>query len=691
MYSPGLGRANSRVAGRWKACRPLRARLCLSFLAALLALASCAGPADLAVSPATTQAPASAGGALQVTTDPTGATCLLDGVRAGTTPLGIPLTIGSHVVRLEMEGFEADETEIEVVAGQQVRIARALRDVAAPAVDLDDTRNRVYPEDGLKVVASAQDNVAVARMSLSLGDEVLLAVEESSLRYNVDTRSLSAGVHHLIVAAWDTAGNVTRVEQPFEVVADGAQATPTPRPLATAQPGVTQPSATRVLTATATPPATVTVSAQAAGKRVEVTWGEISIDTYAYEDARYTDPEGAGQPYPLLHRDSVGSPRAKTYQVLRMRNEYLELTLLPSLGGRIYQCRFLPTDQDLFYNNSVIKPTHWGPADQEWWLSAGGMEWCLPVDEHGYVSAEAWQPQVVSNPDGSATVTMRIEEQSRRIIARVDITLKPGEGGFHLRTTLSNMDAEPKSFQYWMNAMLAPGSHSVTSGLRFYYPASEVLVHSRGDSSLPDAHAAMPWPVYNGRDMASYANWNNYLGFFAPDLAEPYTAVYDDGTELGMVRIFPEDVAQGAKLFGFGEGFDSADYTDDGSQYVEMWGGLTPTFWDYATLEPNATISWEETWYVLARSGGPSRANAEASLHVSRSAEQLDVVVASPAAHDWTLRVMQGDTVLLNEAISVRPDANYLAHLPLGSGTSGRTLRITLTDATGRSVLSYDA
>ncbi|MHB0856652.1 MAG: DUF5107 domain-containing protein [Anaerolineae bacterium] len=690
MYQE-LGRLMYRVGRGHRVGWIQRARLGPSLLAVLLLLVSCsspAGPPDSTATPAT--------GTLQVVSLPAGAVCLLDGQSSGTTPAELTLAPGEYRVRLELEGFRAAEMDVDVLAGRQAQVSQTLRDIAAPKVHLAAVPTQLGPEDGLKVIASALDNVGVARMALSVGSQVLHQVDEASLRYNIDTRTLDAGAHRLVVEAWDLEGNVARVEQPFEITTMVAQQEPTAPQDLEDQPTPTQPVGELTQAgqdegpegqATATP----TTPSQAPSSRVEVTWGEITIDTYAYEDALYTDPDRVGHPYSLLARDRIGGPRPKTYQVLRMRNEYLELTLLPALGGRIYQARFLPTGQDLFYNNSVIKPSHWGPADQEWWLAAGGMEWCLPVDEHGYVTAEPWQPHVIPNTDGSATVSMRIEERSRRIATRVDITLKPGEGSFHLRTTLTNMDAESKSFQFWMNAMLAPGAHSVTPGLRFYYPTSEVVVHSRGDSTLPDAHATMAWPVHNGRDLGSYANWRNWLGFFAPNLRQPYTAVYDDGSELGMVRVFPSDVAQGAKLFAFGEGFDSAPYTDDGSQYVEMWGGLTPTFWDYATLEPNATVSWDETWYVLARSGGPSLANAEASLHVSRTAEYLDIVVASPGEHDWTLRVTQGDAVLLSETASVRPDSTHFARIPLSTSAASKTLLVTLTDPSGRIVLAYTA
>lgn len=458
-------------------------------------------------------------------------------------------------------------------------------------------------------------------------------------------------------------------------------ATESPRPVPSVTPS-DEPTATSV-------PAEPTPHATVLPKAVSVEWGEITINTYEYESALYTDPEKAGHPYPLLHEDRVGPPRPHTYRALRMRNEYLELTLLPELGGRIYQCRFLPTGQDLFYNNPVIKPSHWGPGDQGWWLAAGGMEFCLPVDEHGYVTAQPWETTVTKQQDGSAVAAMQILEQSRNVWARVEVTLKPGESAFHLRTAITNPDDKAKELQFWINTMLSPGTPSVQPSLTFYYPASEVIVHSRGDRSLPDARHVMSWPVHDGRDWSQYGTWRDWLGFFAPSLHAPFTAVYDPSAELGLVRVFPPMKARGAKLFGFGLDFkDSSSYTDNGSQYVEMWGGWTPTFWDYGTIERKSTVGWDETWYVLSKSGGPSIATAKASVHVKRQGQILQISVACPVESRWTLAVTRNSEPWYAQAIHVRPDAPFMAEFSLQENTLSEELTIELIDETGQPEIS---
>lgn len=118
----------------------------------------------------------------------------------------------------------------------------------------------------------------------------------------------------------------------------------------------------------------------------------ISIRSYVYEPhlQQALDTQ-RGVRYLWLDRAIYGEPSAETvvlrpFRAVILENAYLQLTILPGLGGRIYECIFKPTGQNIFYRNEVLKPTSWGPLtrEQNWWLAAGGMEWAFPVDEHGY-------------------------------------------------------------------------------------------------------------------------------------------------------------------------------------------------------------------------------------------------------------------------------------------------------------------
>jgi len=67
------------------------------------------------------------------------------------------------------------------------------------------------------------------------------------------------------------------------------------------------------------------------------------------------------------------------------------------------------------------------------------------------------------------------------------------------------------------------------------------------------------------------------------------------------VRVYPADVAQGNKVFslGFNDPIPSDNFTDDGSFYVEIHGGLAPSFFQSYMMEANTNVTWRERWYPL--------------------------------------------------------------------------------------------
>ncbi|MBC7234553.1 MAG: DUF5107 domain-containing protein [Chloroflexi bacterium] len=632
-------------------------------------------------------------GALDVFTDPAGAEVMLDGQPLGVSPLHCEAPPGRHILRVARQGFEPIEQEIELCGPLQ--ISASLRDVSPPEVILDPVPETVRPADGLKISATAQDNARILGLKLYIDEALVQQVDEDFLLYSVDTQSLARGPHRVIAEAWDEAGHVGRAQATFLIVEPASteaahlpmSASPLPNPLAPER----ERTVPAVSTASPVPSATpMEHRTPPSARSVQAYWTQTTIDTYAYREALYTDPEHAGHPYPLLHRDLVGSPRPQTYDILLVSNEYLELTFLPALGGRLYQCRFLPTGQPLFYNNAVIKPTHWGPVEQGWWLAVGGMEFALPVEEHGYVSAEPWRAEVTYGNDGSATVTLSFDEHSRTIHAIVAITLRPGRAAFEIVSTLTNVGSVEQHVQYWINAMLSPGTHSVSPALRFYFPADQVILHSSSDATLPAPGEALNWPIHAGRDLSVRENWPDWLGFFAPALRQPYTAVYDPTTELGMVRTFASGAMAGHKLFGFGPNFhDMVAYTDDDSQYIEMWAGLTPTFWEDAVLLPGQTATWQETWYPISGCGGASSAEEKGTLYATWSTGGVEIGACATRSAHWTIVIRQGESEYFRESFLIRPGAPYRTTISPDGWNSSEPIDVQILDVSGNPILFH--
>jgi hypothetical protein len=169
---------------------------------------------------------------------------------------------------------------------------------------------------------------------------------------------------------------------------------------------------------------------------------------------------------------------------------------------------------------------------------------------------------------------------------------------------------------------------------------TSVIVHSTGDGSLPGPWQTMAWPIVGGRDLSRYGNWSAYLGFFVPNVNSGFAGLYDEEADQGIVRAFAPGWPAGTKLFGPAT-LSPSLWTDDGSTYIELWSGATTTFAKEATLQPGATVAWQERWYPVHGIGTLRAANAAAALNLigGRRGHRCGAAVSTPTIGRLTLYV----------------------------------------------------
>lgn len=458
------------------------------------------------------------------------------------------------------------------------------------------------------------------------------------------------------------------------------------------------PSSTPSNTPSRTPPPTPSETPRPAEAPVVVRHGTVTIATYPYAD--FLTParnSGFNVEYAVLDREAYDAsspqPHGVSYETLIVENELLRLTFLPELGGRLYEVVDKRTGHAATYRNPVLKPSPWGPPEQGWWLAAGGIEWCLPVEEHGYEWGVPWTAEVTRDGRG-ATVTLRDTRAGDRVRAAVAVRLEAGAASFTIRPRIENPTGQAVAVKYWTNAMLAPGGHnSVSAELRFVLPdsISSVTVHSRGDDWLPGVGERMSWPVHGGTDFSRLGNWNRWLGFFEDPAAGDFLGVYDPGYDEGMVRVFTSSVARGAKgfAFGWGDPIESETWTDDGSSYVEIHGGPAATFADSVTLPAGGHLEWTETWYPVAGLGGLRFANAAAAINLASGPGQIEAGVVPTRRWTGTMALLLDGADLWSGSVSLAPGQAWRQSVTASGGGTGR-VRLRMAAEDGSTTADYE-
>jgi hypothetical protein len=657
---------------------------------------------------------------LLIIPSPDGVQVMVDGEVRGASPLTLTLPAGEHRIALSAAGFTPFSETVTLEAGREATYAPDLEDVEPPAVKIAMDAFQVPWQGQTHVRAVATDNAGVLDIELALEDQTLAATEGSELSLDLapaEIPGIQPGRTYTLTAlATDAAGNIGTAMLPLPIgVRQVATATAVIRPAAPS-PAPTQRAAAPASPGPAALPSVAPSRPTAPGptptRPVPVSFRvtQVAIPTYPYQAFLHPAADPALDGYPVLTLDRAAyeasnpKPAPANYTLLILENRYLSVSFLPELGGRIYEVVFKPTGNNELYRNPVIKPTKWGPSsppDANWWLGAGGIEWGFPVGEHGYEWGKEWGYDSIRLPDGSVQVSVLTQDPTR-LYAAVNITLSPEAANFVVEPTVANPTETPARVQWWSNAMLAPGAANKPGpDLRFIFPVNEVTVHSTGDAKLPGAGQPMSWPVYQNRDLSRLGNWESYLGFFERPASqgssgsnggEGYMGVYDPAANEGMMRVYPSDVTRGAKGFapGWSQPIPPSTWTDDGSGYVELHSGLTPTFDEWYELPPGGQVSWQEVWYPVAGIGGVTHATTAAALHLAPEPGAVRVSLFPTAPVQGEVRIALPGAAPNVKPVNISPAQPFSEAIPLPAGAPDRgEVSVTLFDAQGKTVYEY--
>ena len=312
----------------------------------------------------------------------------------------------------------------------------------------------------------------------------------------------------------------------------------------------------------------------------------LAINSYNWREALIPSlSNDVIYPYPRMDFGKLTGVSAIKLKVVILENAYARVTVAPELGGRILHWYDKRIGHDVLYSNSVLKPTHWGIRG--WWLATGGIEFTFPTEEHGLNEWRPWRYTVTTTD--AASITVFDHEDKTGLDVAVTIRLAV-DGTIIISPKITNNTGSIRAFQFWTNAMLP-----YSPDARFEVFSESALLHSTDDTSFPPPYQSITWPVFRGRDFSRASEWRNYMGLFMSN-KQGHTSIYYPN-KWRITRLADPSISKGVKLFLLGD-LSPSLYTDDGSRYLEIWGGLTETFRDNYLLVSGKQVSWTETWKI---------------------------------------------------------------------------------------------
>jgi tetratricopeptide (TPR) repeat protein len=410
-----------------------------------------------------------------------------------------------------------------------------------------------------------------------------------------------------------------------------------------------------------------------------------------YAGREYQGAEGPVYPYPLL--DRLGDRREdRSYRALWLENEYLKLSVLPELGGRIFTAEDKTNGYDFFYRQHVIKPALIGMLGA--WIS-GGVEWNV-FHHHRATTFMPVQSAVVENADGSRTVWVGETEWRQRMRWVVGLTVRPGRSYVEAAVRMTNRTPLAHSMLYFAN----PAVHANESYQVIFPPDVDwATFHAKTDFA--------PWPLargpFVGRDFPPGTDlswWKNHpypISFFVYRSGLDFLGGYDHGRRAGVVHVADPDTVPGKKFWTWGNGPDGRMWdrilTDEDGPYIElMTGGYSDNQPDYSWIRPGESRTVVHYWYPVRELGGIKAANLEGALNLEVKEGRARIAAnTTTARNDARVRLTAGDRVVFEATATIAPDTPYVREAALPAGVPEDGLRLALLSAEGKELVAYES
>ena len=409
-----------------------------------------------------------------------------------------------------------------------------------------------------------------------------------------------------------------------------------------------------------------------------------------YAGREYQGARGPVYPYPLLDR-LLDQREDRAYRALWLENDYLKISVLPEIGGRIFTAQDKTNGYDFFYRQRVIKPALIGMLGA--WIS-GGVEWNV-FHHHRATTFMPVQSAITEGADGSRTVWVGETEWRQRMRWVVGLTVRPGRSYVEATVRMTNRTPLVHSMLYFSN----PAVHTNESYQVIFPPDVDwATFHAKTDFA--------PWPFargpFVGRDFAPGTDlslWKNHpypISFFVYRSGQDFLGGYDHGRRAGVVHVADRDTMPGKKFWTWGNGPDGRMWdqilTDEDGPYIElMTGGFSDNQPDYSWIQPGESRTVVHYWYPVRELGGVKAANLEGAINLEVKDGKVRLAAnTTTRRRDARVRLLAGDRVVFETTATIAPDAPFAREIALPADIPADGLRLALLSAEGNELVAYD-
>ncbi len=365
----------------------------------------------------------------------------------------------------------------------------------------------------------------------------------------------------------------------------------------------------------------------------------------------------SGKVYPLPVIDKIlDDKQDKTYQAVFLENEYLQITLLPELGGRVQRALDKTNGYDFVYYNHVIKPALVGLTGP--WIS-GGIEFNWPQHHRPNTYGET-DCSITENEDGSATVHIGETDRMYGTRSICSFTLHPGKAYLQIDGECYNPTTLPQTFLWWANPAVAVNDYTQSI---FPPDVHAVMDHGkRAVSAFPIATGVYYKHDYSaGVDISRYKNIPVPTSYMAYHSDYDFVGNYDHKRQAGLLHVADHQISPGKKQWTWGCGeFGKAwdrNLTDEDGPYIELMAGVfTDNQPDFTWLKPFETKRFTQVFMPYKKVGAVKNANEAVAVNLEgEGSARHAVVYASSVINAAQVVISRGETVVFETACDLSP------------------------------------
>ena len=342
------------------------------------------------------------------------------------------------------------------------------------------------------------------------------------------------------------------------------------------------------------------------------------------------------------------SGQDKEWTVVRLENPYLQVAVLPEVGGKVWGATEKAAGTEFLYTNHVLKFREIalrGP-----WTS-GGIEFNFGVVGHAPSTSTPVDYATRRNGDGSVSCVVGAMDLPSRTRWSVSVTLRPDAAAFETNARWHNPTPFSQSYYAWSCAAV-----KTAEDLRYIFPGRWSIGH---DYSVP----LEPWPVdRSGRDLSRYRN-NASPGsksYFTVGEHEDFYGGWYERSDTGFGHWSRYEDMPGRKVWIWDLSRSGEIWvdllTDKDGQYTEPQAGRLLNQSDHGDFAPGAADRWQELWFAYHGIGPMAKASPYAVLSAARSGETLTVGLFALREFVEELTIKAGAQGVFREPVALKTE-----------------------------------